>query len=136
MFSAESDGNSLPYVFLNTDESIAPGLDAEHPAQDEQLKAWKDVALADEVSGKGAFHMIYKELLTAVAESDVDGIMKYYNAAEKVYPYENLHGKRSANDAEHRANLQAFHDNSPDEVLKYGSPMPLLFVYLMSRASV
>ena len=57
-------------MFLNTDESIAPRGEADA----ESLKAWSNVALGDEARGKGTFHMIYKELLTAVAASDIDGI--------------------------------------------------------------
>ncbi len=33
-------------------------------------------------------------------ENDVNGILKYYDAAAKLYPYENLHGATAATEVE------------------------------------
>ena len=68
-------------------------------------------------------------------ENDVNGILKYYDAAAKLYPYENLHGTPATNDVELRQQRQRFFDESPDQIIQHGSPYPLLFVYLMSRAT-
>ena len=35
-------------------------------------------------------------------ENDVNGILKYYDAAAKLYPYQNLHGPAAANETEAR----------------------------------
>ena len=66
MFSDEPDGNQLPYVLLNTDDSLVKtsGVDKEH------LKLWSNVAFNDSVTGKGTFLNIYRDLLKAVAASD------------------------------------------------------------------
>ena len=45
-----------------------------------------------------------KELCKRI-ENDVDQILSMYEQASKAYPYDNLHGERSASDANHRANL-------------------------------
>ena len=57
-----------------------------------------------------------------------------YDLAEKLYPYSNLSGERSANDQEQRQNMQKFEQESPEAVLHQSSGMSLMFVYMMSRA--
>ena len=42
-----------------------------------------------------------KELVERI-ENDVDKILKMYDTAAKLYPYENLHGERADNESEHR----------------------------------
>ena len=74
-----------------------------------------------------------KELCTRI-ENDVDQIVSMYELASKAYSYENLHGGRSASDANHRLNLQKFgYTEDPSAILSQPSAMPLAFLYMMSR---
>ena len=74
-----------------------------------------------------------KELCSRI-ENDVDQILKMYDLASQAYPYDNIHGERSASDANHRMNLQKFgYTENPSKILHQPSAMPLAFVYLMSR---
>ena len=72
--------------------------------------------------------------LTDRIENDVDKILKMYDVAAKLYPYENIHGERAATESEQRQNLQKFaQEEAPEKIILQGSPLPLAFVYLMSR---
>ena len=68
-------------------------------------------------------------------EKDVDSILSLYDYAEKLYPYSKVHNNESLNENDQRLNMTRFHcHDNPTVLLTQGSPLPMLFVYLMSRA--
>ena len=66
-------------------------------------------------------------------EGDIDKIMGMYDLAEKVYPYENVHGESTTLENKQRQQNVRYNSESPEAVLKAGSPLSLAFVYMMSR---
>ena len=74
-----------------------------------------------------------KELCERI-ENDVDKILKMYDLAAKTYPYANVHGGSPDNENQRRIdNVKFLTSENPDYLLMQGSPLPLVFVYLMSR---
>ena len=58
-----------------------------------------------------------------------------YDLAASLYPYENVHGAKTNSESEQRAQQQRFVDEAPENIIKQGSALPLLFVYMMSRGA-
>ena len=73
-----------------------------------------------------------KELCERI-EGDVVKILKMYDLAAKTYPYSNVHGSTDNENQRRQDNVKFLTSENPDYLLLQGSPMPLMFVYLMSR---
>mmetsp|Transcript_3760 Transcript_3760/g.6418 ORF Transcript_3760/g.6418 Transcript_3760/m.6418 type:complete len:166 (-) Transcript_3760:143-640(-) len=67
-------------------------------------------------------------------EKSVDELLELYDYAEELYPYQNVHRTNTLIENEKRkANIKFHTEENLDYVIRQGSVLPFLFVYMMSR---